>query len=62
MTGTDRLTPITALTAAELEQARAKFLERPTLLDDLVLKALGEIEHGEMLADAIVANVRGRTP
>lgn len=58
----DRLAPPLALTAAERERARAAFAETPSLLDGPILAALQHIEHGERVADQILANVRGGTP
>jgi hypothetical protein len=59
MTTTDRLSPITTLTPDEREQARTAFAERPLILDDLIMAALGHCERGEEIAAAIIDRVRG---
>ena len=59
---TDRLSPIDSLTADERERARLAYEQTPSLLDAAIAAALGHIEHGERLAEAIVARVRGVAP
>ena len=58
----DRLSPVDSLTADERERARLAYAEMPSLLDAAVQKALDHIEHGERLAEAIVARVRRVAP
>ncbi len=50
------------LTDAERERARTLFAERPAILDDLILAALGRCDHGEQIADAIIGRVREAAP
>lgn len=55
----DSLSPIGTLTPEERELARTAVAERPLILDDLIMAALGHCERGEQLAAAIIDRVRG---
>jgi hypothetical protein len=55
----DVFSSIGTLTPDERERARLAYEQTPSLLDAAIRVALGHIEHGEHLADEIIARTRG---